>query len=479
MVSLLVSSSSTTVLAAVTPTKKAIVIGAKRVLLPNSQKSYVFTSNTSMNFAAPQEAGWIFDHIEVEFNCSRGVTGSNVSNIFTVNNGSIIECGNTTGFYSVYFNGYPSPLGIRNISPINILTNISAYAFYSCITNATITTTKPTSKCTISFTVPPSASASDTYTIYWNGSCDLTGLKAPSGTDLCSSNTPKKPVYNYFVWGFTYMSFNPVGLAKQYSLKTGIGTWTISMSMVDASVSSVYVPSGFKVSIRYQNSTPLSGMTTMTGGASSPYLNLRSSIKSNLGGNWTISDFYVVTLTLSKDSSASVIDVKGALLLASAIPMVISKFTWYANVWICYVGGNPSSTTSGIQIRNKASYQTVLAYFLIPSGLAYINYKSVGQGLKFNLTYKNPTADVESSPKRLSSCYSLEITATKPLSSYALYDPVGSRAEAPYLVSKDQYYTLQALYGVYKVSFSPIEAWKVLGTSIYGTWQLNATSSSG
>lgn len=69
-----------------------IVIGTKTVNL-KSQSGYLFKSNTNLTFEATQIAGWTFDHIEVDFGCEvGGVTGSNVTKIFTVDGGYIKNC---------------------------------------------------------------------------------------------------------------------------------------------------------------------------------------------------------------------------------------------------------------------------------------------------------------------------------------------------------------------------------------------------
>ena len=70
----------------------AIVTGTKREYL-QSQKDYLFKANTSLAFEVPEIANWTFDHIEVDFGCEvGGVTGSNVSKIFTIDNGYIQVC---------------------------------------------------------------------------------------------------------------------------------------------------------------------------------------------------------------------------------------------------------------------------------------------------------------------------------------------------------------------------------------------------
>lgn len=75
-------------------TEYAPVIGTKRVLMPESYRhDYLFESNTSLVFEASEKAGWTFDHMEIDFGCGvKGVRGSNVSSIFTIDNGAIKGC---------------------------------------------------------------------------------------------------------------------------------------------------------------------------------------------------------------------------------------------------------------------------------------------------------------------------------------------------------------------------------------------------
>lgn len=69
-----------------------IAIGTKRRYLWG-QSNYLFRHDTNLIFEAPEIPGWTFDHIEVDFGCEvGGVTGSNVSSIFTIDNGYIREC---------------------------------------------------------------------------------------------------------------------------------------------------------------------------------------------------------------------------------------------------------------------------------------------------------------------------------------------------------------------------------------------------
>lgn len=73
-------------------TEDAIVIGTKRTYLWG-QSDYLFERDTNLVFEAPQQAGWTFDHMEIDFGCGvEGVRGSNVSSIFTIDNGIIKGC---------------------------------------------------------------------------------------------------------------------------------------------------------------------------------------------------------------------------------------------------------------------------------------------------------------------------------------------------------------------------------------------------
>jgi len=57
------------------------------------RQNYTFLHNTSLVFEAPQIVGWTFDYTQVNFGCNvGGVTGSNVSNIFAIDNGYIQVC---------------------------------------------------------------------------------------------------------------------------------------------------------------------------------------------------------------------------------------------------------------------------------------------------------------------------------------------------------------------------------------------------
>ena len=447
------SSSSTTVLALT----NAIVIGTKQVLL--YQNNTILESHTSLTFTPLQKEGWDFDHIEVGFECrAGGVTGSNVSNIFTIINGYISVCDNTTGFYVVSFIGHASPVEIMNISPIAISINVTAYAFYSCKKDASITDSGSTR--TIQFTVPQDASDADKYTIHWSGSCTLQSLTTPDNKNLLTQ--PKQPVHDYFEWGSVYLSFNPVNLTKQYNLE-GIGLWKIKMKIIDASVSSLYVSDGFRVSLHYQNLTKGTRIPLKAG--ESQRIDMVQKVQDNLGENWHITKCYVLIITDKLlDYFSRYIDVSGALLFESAVPMSIEGKDYTANFWVCY---DPSN----IMINNNYYVTMPLYVFFIPSAFRYIPHDPLGQGLKFNLNSDT------SAPKALTTCYSLDITATKPLQSFTLYSPNASRAEDLAVVSNDQYYTLLTIYGRYRVSVNPIASGFVLGTNIFGTWQLNKTSS--
>jgi hypothetical protein len=73
-------------------TSDAIVIDSKQYYL-NYQDNYLFESDSSLVFEAPEIAGWTFDHIEVDFGCEvGGVSGANVSSVFAITNGYIQSC---------------------------------------------------------------------------------------------------------------------------------------------------------------------------------------------------------------------------------------------------------------------------------------------------------------------------------------------------------------------------------------------------
>lgn len=465
MISLLVdSATSTTVLAQQT---SAIVIGTKHVLL--CQNSSIFTSNTSMVFESPPKEGWIFDHMEVEFECQFGVAGSNVSTIFSIDNGYIKEYGNMTGSYTVFFLGNASRVEIKNISPLDIHVRLKAKAFYSRILSAPMKLSGSTQE--IQFTVPQDSSQEDEYAIYWKGSCNLKSLTTPKGKDILKQTTKQK-VLGYFKWGFVYMSFNPINLTKQYKLKeNGIGLWKIKMSVVDPSVPSLYLADGFQVSLHYQNVTLFNTFSLKKGG-NVPVDLIREEF---LLETWNASESVIITATYYK----GYINVDGALLYNGSVELDSEGKKLYIDEWICY--------RSSMSIKNVGYATIPVSVGFVLSFIKYVDHEDVGQGLNFTL---DPST---SAPKPLPSCSSwqlgLDITSTKRLSSPALLVPNGSRAEdlSP-LIQHDQYKiglgktyyvdfsTLNIVYGVYKTSFNPVYAWKMLGNGTYGTWQLNATS---
>jgi len=73
-------------------TENAVVIGTKWREL-STYYDYIFMHDTSIVFEAPKITDWTLDHIEIDFGCEVGaVTGSNVSDIFTIDNGYIQVC---------------------------------------------------------------------------------------------------------------------------------------------------------------------------------------------------------------------------------------------------------------------------------------------------------------------------------------------------------------------------------------------------
>jgi hypothetical protein len=73
-------------------TSDAVVIGSKQHYL-NYQDNYLFESGANLVLEAPEISEWTFDQIEVDFGCEvGGVTGANVSSVFTITNGHIQSC---------------------------------------------------------------------------------------------------------------------------------------------------------------------------------------------------------------------------------------------------------------------------------------------------------------------------------------------------------------------------------------------------
>lgn len=70
----------------------ALVTGTKQKYLWG-ESNFTFVHNSSIVFEAPKLAGWAFDHSEMDFGCEVvQITGSNVTKVFTITNGSIAYC---------------------------------------------------------------------------------------------------------------------------------------------------------------------------------------------------------------------------------------------------------------------------------------------------------------------------------------------------------------------------------------------------
>jgi hypothetical protein len=70
----------------------ALVVGNKQKYLWG-ESNYTFVHNSTITFEAPTLAGWAFDHMDIDFGCEVvQITGSNVTKVFTITNGSIAYC---------------------------------------------------------------------------------------------------------------------------------------------------------------------------------------------------------------------------------------------------------------------------------------------------------------------------------------------------------------------------------------------------
>lgn len=75
-----------------TPMQSAIVIGT-RVKHFEPRANYTFGTNTELNFEAPEIDGWIFSYMKVDLGCRvGGVVGTNVTKVFSIDGGYILEC---------------------------------------------------------------------------------------------------------------------------------------------------------------------------------------------------------------------------------------------------------------------------------------------------------------------------------------------------------------------------------------------------
>ena len=72
---------------------EAVVIGTKMHWF-QYEDNYIISSGTSLSYEAPSYSGWHFDYFDIDFGCEvGGVTGANVTEIFTIDNGCISFCG--------------------------------------------------------------------------------------------------------------------------------------------------------------------------------------------------------------------------------------------------------------------------------------------------------------------------------------------------------------------------------------------------
>lgn len=71
-----------------------VVVYGTKIHYFSYKDNYIFESETSLEIEAPQKLGWNFEYLWINFGCEvGGVTGANVSDIFTIDNGYIDYCG--------------------------------------------------------------------------------------------------------------------------------------------------------------------------------------------------------------------------------------------------------------------------------------------------------------------------------------------------------------------------------------------------
>jgi len=285
----------------------------------------------------------------------------------------------------------------------------------------------------VEFAVPEGSGSNDGYTIYWNGSCALQGLYAPDGTDILGLGL--QSVYDYFDWGFSYVSFTPVNLASRYG-RDGVGTWRMAMEVVDDSAPPLIVPDGVRVSLHgliYYS-------TEVSLGVGESYILDIPTVE-----GWYSSGLDYVQVAVS----ASQVDVSNALLERSSGS--------YCN-WIPY--------NQTIHVTNIDD-EPLTFYIYYPINI----YKLLAfEGEHGILAFTLNSSTFEGS--YISNSRLLDIRSTSPMNSTVLLAPNGEHASDLYSISGDAYYTPGAIHGAYKASFNPNYAWNALRSDMYGTWTL-------
>jgi len=75
-----------------TPMQSAIVIGT-RIKQFEPRVNYTFGTNSELIFEAPEIDGWTFSYMKVDLGCRvGGVVGTNVTKVFSIDGGYIVEC---------------------------------------------------------------------------------------------------------------------------------------------------------------------------------------------------------------------------------------------------------------------------------------------------------------------------------------------------------------------------------------------------
>lgn len=262
-------------------------------------------------------------------------------------------------------------------------------------------------------------------------------MYAPNGVDILS--LAKQQVSGYFKWGFAYVTFNPVGLAWAYGYD-GQGLWKIQTEIKEPNVPPLYSLNDFCVSI-----TKLQHLYLMKSLAvgESYIVNLPS-----VAGWYTRETYY-----FSVNANSSQISVDGAMLEYS-----YHGSSYDYSYWIPY---NKTIVITNIWTQ-PLSLQILSPTFIFKP----IEYEVGLRSLNF-------TIDSEIFDATYAGYYfTLDITRPISLKNAYLFIPNGSRADMLSKIIDDSYYTLGVVYGVYRISFTPYYAWKVIENDIYGTWRV-------
>jgi hypothetical protein len=293
---------------------------------------------------------------------------------------------------------------------------------------------------------PSTVTSEDKYTIHWNGSCILEQMYGPNGQDVLQ--LAKREIWDYFTWGFVYVTFNPVALAGQYGLPWQ-GIWKFRMNVAEPSVPSLYSSDGFRESIHRREYASLQ-----------KYLAVGESCSISLPQipNWKTEELNYFEVS----ANSTQVDVSSALLEGSY---------HYADLGQVYDYSYWRPYNQTMVVTNHWMQPLSLNVYFAVDVFKCISSTVTDGGMEFTLDQAVFDRGVDSS------CYTLDIVTTIPLNSSVLRIPNGTKAEDLHRIitqgEVDEYYTLEAVYQTYRVSFNPYQAWNVLQYAAYGSWHLN------